>query len=408
MPSKNRIRIALILCLSILMIGTSGYVLIEGCSWLDALYMSVITITTVGFQEVHPLSESGRVFTILLILVGFVSLAFTGHAVVESLLEKVWSNGSERKRMKKRISTLKGHHLICGYGRVGAAAMERLKKAEAEFVIIEANHVQCEEIREKGLVFIEGDATHEHILLEAGIKSAGGLLALLDSDPANLFIVLTARELNPTLHIIARSEDVSSEKKILQAGADRVISPFNAAGKQIADDILSATGMTLMAHKEPNGKNLVEPSFQNRQKVVIVDDNPVILRLYTRLFQKAGFHPLTATSGEEGLDLILLEKPAAAVIDFLLPVLSGIEVCQRIRASEDCRQTKLILFTASDEPDTHRRALHAGADAVIEKSPDASEVIAAVMNALREEPTRSGNQAGTHTPCGVMEPELHG
>ncbi len=287
--------------------------------------------------------------------------------------------------------------------------------------------------------------------MEAGIKSANGLLALLDSDPDNLFIVLTARELNPTLHIISRSEDVSSDKKILQAGADRVISPFTSAGKQIAANVLTATGKSsLMAeiptgpHSSPrwitvkegsltaeetitaysaktgiqiighrrNGHDTIFPDPDTglkiadmllvingeRQmekeslqqpleppKVVIVDDNPAILRLYTRLFRKAGFHPVTATNGQEGLDLILREKPAAGVIDFMLPALSGIEVCERVREVEACKEVKLVLFTADGHPDIRRRALGSGADEVVVKSSNASEIIETVINIIRKD-----------------------
>ncbi len=445
---NNRIVIALILCLAIIAIGTSGYMLIEGYTLLEGLYMSIITITTVGFGEVKPLSGVGRGFTIFLILIGFGSLAFAGHALVESLLERVQEGRSEIKKMKKHISLLKSHYIICGFGRVGAAATEHLKTAGSDFVIIETNPTQLQEVRGKGYCYVEGDATHENVLLEAGVKSARGLLALLNSDPDNLFIVLTTRELNPTLHIIARAEEASSEKKILQAGADSVISPFATAGKQIADDILAATGkqtelstsfsgtnavpqwikvqdelsvlgetisevsgkmgrevvglrrnghdfifpdlktklestdMLLVIDERQDEKNQLENQLEP-QKLVIIDDNPVILRLYTRLFQKAGFYPMTAADGREGLDLIIREKPVAAVIDFMLPVMTGIEICQGVRKNEDCQGIKLILFTADNQPETRKNALNAGADAVVLKSPEASEVIETVIQALK-------------------------
>ncbi|MCK5187076.1 MAG: NAD-binding protein, partial [Deltaproteobacteria bacterium] len=433
---NNRIVIALILCLAIIAIGTSGYMLIEGYTLFEGLYMSIITITTVGFGEVKPLSGVGRGFTIFLILIGFGSLAFAGHALVESLLERVQEGRSEIKKMKKHISLLKSHYIICGFGRVGAAATEHLKTAGSDFVIIETNPTQLQEVRGKGYCYVEGDATHENVLLEAGVKSARGLLALLNSDPDNLFIVLTTRELNPTLHIIARAEEASSEKKILQAGADSVISPFATAGKQIADDILAATGKQTELYRSSigtnaapqwikvqdklsvlgetisevsgkmgrevvglrrNGRDFIFPDLETKlestdmllviderqdeknqlenhqlkpQKLVIIDDNPVILRLYTRLFQKAGFHPMTAADGREGLDLIIREKPVAAVIDFMLPVMSGIEICQGVRENEDCQGIKLILFTADNQPETRKSALNAGADAVVLKSPE--------------------------------------
>ena len=412
--------------------------------------MSVITLTTVGFGEVKPLSAVGRGFTTFYILLGFGSLALAGHAIAESLLEKVFSERSGIKKMQKKISALKSHYIICGYGRVGAAASEYFEKAGIDFVTIEANPEHCRIINEKGSLYIEGDATRESLLREAGIKSAKGLLALLNSDPDNLFIVLSARELNPTLHIIARAGEPSSGKKIMRAGADSVVSPFSTAGRQIAGDILAATGKKKISVTQPvtttvlpkwisvqedsgmtgetigvvsekterqviglrknnqdsifpdpliklesGDKLLVLDEKQNksdhsirrlgRKKVVIVDDNPVILRLYTRLFQKAGFHPITATNGREGVDVIIREKPAAAVIDYMLPVLSGIEVCRQVRASKDSQKTKLIIFTADSNQETHKRSVDAGTDAVVVKSAEASEVIEVVVRMLRKD-----------------------
>ena len=451
MSSNRRIKFALILCAAIIGIGTLGYMLIEDYTLIDGLYMSVITIATVGFGEVHPLSAAGRGFTVFLILVGFGSLAFAGHAVVESLLERTWGGRREIQKMKKQISLLKSHYIVCGFGKVGAASADHFREAGTDFIVIEADPAHCQTMQEKGYLFIEGDATSENILLEAGIKSASGLLALLKSDPDNLFIVLTARELNPTLHILARADEVSSEKKIFRAGADSVISPFDTAGRQIAGDILAATGKlvrlkgysvqpgavpqwvtvqdgssmldeTISAVSVQMGREIIGLRRDKRDfifpdpetrledadmlliidegekkedqvaqrppdppKLVVVDDNPVILRLYSRLFQKAGFFPLTATDGPEGLDLILREKPTAAVIDFMLPGLSGIDVCRRIRSTESCQGIKLILFTADNQPETRERALSAGADEVIVKSPEAFEVVETVARLLKSD-----------------------
>ncbi len=461
MQSHHRIKVAILLCLSTLVIGTSGYMVIEGYSLFEGIYMSVITITTVGFGELKSLSEAGRGFTMFLILLGFGSIAFAGRVGVESLLETAWSGKAEIRKMKKQIMLLKGHYIVCGYGRVGAAAVEKFKKVDAEFVIIEANSAQCQGIREKGYFLLDGDATSETTLLEAGIKTARGLLALLDSDPDNLFIALTARELNPTLHIIARSEEASSEKKILQAGADSVISPFTAAGRRIANDILSSSGqlsrltdpsdrpqaspqwisvqdcegmsgmeigavsaemginviglrrqghdflfpdmqektqasdMLLVMPEEQTCADQGQQCSQDPPKVVIVDDNPVILRLYTRLFKKAGFYPMAATNGEQGLDLIIHEKPAAAVIDFNLPLMSGDEICERVRTKEGLQDTRLIIFTSDETPAIKKRALKAGADEVIIKGPEASEVIDAVIRVLREDSPQDQGHSGT-------------
>ena len=429
-------------------IGTAGYMLIENYSLFDAFYMSIITITTVGYGEIKPLSGLGRIFTSFLILAGFASFAFAGHAFVESTLEKVWGDKLEKNKMKKKISALKAHFIICGFGRVGSAAAEIFKNALTDFIIIESNREHCEKIKQLGYLFIEGDATREKSLLEAKIKTSKGLIALLHSDPGNLFIALSARELNPTLHIIARAEDSSSGKKILRAGADSVISPFVNAGEQIANnmleikgnlkpldklcrqkdisfewiDIVEGSGMPgktieaaskqmcskiigirrhgkdsilpdhgtvievedsilVISGKQDDTNQLLTQPFGQR-KIVIVDDNPVILSLYNRLFQKAGFYPLTAVNGRDAMEMILKEKPAVAVIDVMLPVFSGIEVCKKIREFDELKNMKIVLFTANKDSMTRKKAIEAGADAVVVKSAEASEVIEKVIEVL--------------------------
>ncbi|MFH2000546.1 MAG: NAD-binding protein [Planctomycetota bacterium] len=452
MSLNRRIYCALMLFVGIITVGTLGYMNIEGYSLLDSLYMSIITITTVGFGDIVPVTAPGKVFTTGLIIVGFISLAFAGHAVAESLLQEVWNDGSEKKRMKKKIEKLQGHYIVCGFGRVGAPAAELFKKEGADFIIIESQPEQIAKIQEKGMLYIDGDATREAVLKAANIKAAKGLLALLGSDPENLFVVLTARECNPTLHIISRVEYSTSESRMLRAGADMVVSPFTSAGKEVAANSLVATGrvslspasssytripspqwirvqegsgmigQTLKTVAEQMGREILglrrenqdqicpdptielacrdmlfvldeeqetelSPSQQRPiepQKLVIVDDNPVILRLYTRLFQKAGFHVHTADNGRDGLEIILRERPAAAVIDFMLPKLSGINVCAEVCAAGFSPDTKLILFTADDDPETRASALRAGADAVVVKSPEAAEVIDTVFKILKQ------------------------
>jgi voltage-gated potassium channel len=438
----NKSIVSLLLLVVTIFLGATGYRFIEQYPPIDALYMAVITITTVGFGEIHPLSEVGRLFTIGLILVGFVVLGFFGSSLVELLLERVWSGNLRGKKMKKQIARLKNHHIICGYGRVGKVAAQHLFEAGASFVVIDSSPTIYEQVRELGYPCIEGDATRESVLIEARIKEANGLLALVQSDPHNLFIVLSARELNPTLHIIARSEDKYTEKKILKAGADSIISPFDSAGRQIADNLLIATGKNgkflseeqvkmqpewIVVHEgsgminesigeiartmhheiiglrrggvdrlQPAGETVILAGDQLLvisergettqaegqevvpKKIVIVDDNPVIVRLYARLFQKAGFHPLTADSGDKGLALILREQPAAAVVDFMLPGLSGLEVCRRVRQKHRSESIKLIVFTAEDDQQLRTSCLEAGADEVIIKSSESTEIISVV------------------------------
>lgn len=453
MPLNRRVFLALMLFFGIVGMGTVGYKNFEGHSWLESFYMSAITITTVGYGDFTPHTELGRIFTIGLIIIGFVCIAFTGHAVAESLLKDVWGEQAEKKKMNRKIAKLKDHYILCGFGRVGAPAAQLFQRENADFVVIESQPEQVEAIKEMGMLHIDGDATREAVLNEANIKAARGLLALLGSDPDNLFVVLTARECNPTLHIISRSEDGSSESRMFRAGADMVISPFKAAGKEVASSCLAATGkitqdaaftamiplnqtpqwfevnegssmvgqtvesvsqhmgrevlglrrndkdfiapdpdlvieswdMLFVLDDEPIPEEVEAPKRPAEpEKLVIVDDNPVIVRLYTRLFQKAGFHILTAENGKDGLDLILNEKPAAAVIDFLLPGLSGINVCAEVRNADPDQTTKLILFTADDQAETYSAAMEAGADAVVVKSPEAAEVIETVLRILSE------------------------
>jgi voltage-gated potassium channel len=385
---RSRIVIAFILCAAILGIGTIGYMSIEHYSFTDGLYMSAITISTVGFGEVKPLSPSGRLFTVGLILCSFLAMAFAGRAIGQSMLENVWSGQTERKKMEKRIASLNSHYIVCGYGRVGAAAVQQFEQLSTDFIVIESDENQVGLLRDKGYVYINGDATQETVLEQAGIKRARGLLSLLNEDPDNLFVVLTARELNPTLNIISRADETSSGHKIMRAGADDVVSPLDTAGRQIASDILRVTGRMKPSHAMARGENLVPkwitveagssminqsihdlslemqraviglrrngddhlmpddqmklhigdqimvldegndekqralPSNRRGRELVIIDDNPVIVKLFNRLFQKAGFAPLAATNGRDGLELIIKTNPCAAVIDYDLPTMS--------------------------------------------------------------------------------------
>ncbi len=446
---RSRLAAAILFCLSVVFMGTMGYVAIEEYTLFEGLYMSVITISTVGFGEVRPLSIHGQALTTILILLGFISLAFAGHTLGQSLVERVWSGQVERKKMQKKIRSLKKHYILCGFGRVGAAAAAYFEESNVDFVVIEANEANQSVLQEQGYCYLIGDATHEDTLVSAGIKKASGLMALLDDDPDNLFLVLSARELNPTLHIISRVDESSSSPKIKRAGADDVISPFASAGLRIAIDILNATGkaqqntdslqdsdttamqwITVVEGSDLTGRSLQQVARQmgcqvlglrrlgndrlmpdvdtvlqcedqllildanglnrrqaegvapNSKRLVLVDDNPVIRKLYMRLFQKAGFIPMTASNGQTGMEMILNERPDVAVIDYLLPLMSGIEVCRDIRKKMDKRTVKLILFTVDQRAETKQKALEAGADAVVVKSPDALEVIQKVCEII--------------------------
>lgn len=234
----RRVRTAALLLLGVIAAGTAGYALIEGWQFLDSLYMTVITIGTVGYREVAPLSDAGRVFTIVLIFAGVGSIAFSFGTIVEFMVEGHLTSLLEGRRMEKRISALTGHHIVVGIGRVGSVVAKSLADEGVPFVVVDS----CEECRvaaeEAGWLFVHGDATDEQVLLDAGVMRARGLVTAVDTDADNLFVSLTARTLNPSLYIIARSSSVTSEAKILRSGANRVITPNVIGGRRMAAMVL--------------------------------------------------------------------------------------------------------------------------------------------------------------------------
>jgi voltage-gated potassium channel len=212
---------------SIVVIGVIGYRVIEGWPFLDALYMTIITITTVGFAEVHPLSAAGRIFCIFLIIGGVGGALYTLTAVVQYILEGQFGITMGRRRMK-------GHFILCGYGRVGQEIARTFSEERASFVIIENNEERLAKAERDGYVCLLADATSDEALNEAGIERARGLVAALGSDTDNTYITLSARGLQPDLFIEARSSGGEAEVKLKRAGADRVISPHLIGGHRMA------------------------------------------------------------------------------------------------------------------------------------------------------------------------------
>ena len=219
------------------LIGMAGFHYIEGWSWFDGFYMVVVTLSTIGYQEVHPLTHAGRMFNVALILVG-VSLVFLGiGSLTQALLEfSLWSFFGRRK-MEREIDRLKDHYVICGAGRVGRSAARELARRPVPFVIVEQNEDKAARYSDEWLMLV-GDATQEHTLRQVHIERAQGLVAATTTDATNLYIVLTARHLNPSLKIIARASEENAEKHLLKAGADSVVSPYTFAGQRIAQSFL--------------------------------------------------------------------------------------------------------------------------------------------------------------------------
>jgi voltage-gated potassium channel len=217
--------------------GTAGYVLIEGWSAFDSLYMTVTTITTVGFGEVHPLSASGKAFTILLIIFGVGTILYTLNNAARIVIEGELQDVFGRRKLEKKIRGMKDHNIVCGYGRMGRVICKELREKGARFVVIEKERPAAGTFDEE-MLFIWGDATRDEVLKEAGIEHAKGLISVLPTDAENLYVVLSARVLNPELNIVARAGEEGSEEKLLRAGADRVVSPYHIGGLRIAHTLL--------------------------------------------------------------------------------------------------------------------------------------------------------------------------
>lgn len=237
----SRLKWPLITVLVVICAGTIGYTLIERWSVFDALYMTVITVGTVGFGETHPLSTAGRAFTIVLILAGVGALGFSLAQFIDFLLEGHLTGYLEGRRMLKRIDSLAGHTIVAGFGRVGSVACQSLSDEGADFVIVDTSPTAAEEARELGWLFVHGDATEEETLLAAGLQRAGSIITALSSDAENLFVTVTARGLNPDVFIVARSSHASTEPKLIKAGANRTITPNVIGGRRMAAMVMRPT-----------------------------------------------------------------------------------------------------------------------------------------------------------------------
>jgi voltage-gated potassium channel len=222
------------LALGLGLVGVAGYVVIEGWTWDDALFMTVITLSTVGYGEVRQLSGAGRIFSILLILSGVGVVAYSFAVIADYLIAGELNGILRRQRMKRTIQHFQGHYVICGFGRVGQQVVEGLIANHHALVVIDTDPQHSSTLDALGIPHVDGDATDDDVLKGAGIERARGLCTCLPSDAANVFIVLSARTLNPDLFIIARSNQPASTSKLRIAGANQVINPYQITGRRMA------------------------------------------------------------------------------------------------------------------------------------------------------------------------------
>jgi len=264
MNSIRHLIFSVFLIVFIIILGVTGYMMIEGWNLLDALYMTVETLTTVGYNEVHDMTRMGRIFTILLICIGVAFFLYVAGAVVQFMVEGRIRTILGRRRLDKKIDRLKNHHIICGYGRIGRILCNMLTRKPIDLVVIEKDEELIPIMDKDKVLYLSGDATDEVDLLKAGIQRAKGLIAVLATDTANVFLVLTARQLNPDLFIIARASQKESKSKLKAAGANRVESPYDMGAASMAQRII-----------RPTVTNFLDLAFAHKRKDIQMEEIPV-------------------------------------------------------------------------------------------------------------------------------------
>jgi len=218
--------------------GTAGFMAIEGYPAFDAFYMTLITISTVGYQEVHPLSRAGRVFNSFLIVIGVSVLFFAIGVVTQTVIELELNQYFGRRRVKAMIEKLKDHYIVCGYGRVGRGAAAALRRANVPFVVIDRRDERVDRAMHDGMLAVSADANSDETLRDVGIMDAAGLIATLSTDADNLFLVISARTMNPLLRISARVSEMTSQDKFRRAGAEFVFAPYDITGQRMAESLV--------------------------------------------------------------------------------------------------------------------------------------------------------------------------
>ena len=230
----------------VLLVGTCGYVFIEGWSWLDGLYMTVITLATVGYGETHPLSHAGRIFTMLLIFGGLGIVAYAFSTFNALLIGGYLTDAFRRKKMERTINSFSGHYIVCGASRTGLSIAEELAKTGRAFVLVEKDDAIAKTLLEKGWLVLTGDATEDKTLKEAGLERAAGLFCCLKNDRDNAFVALTARLLNGTARIIASQNTEEVRQKLIKSGADSVINPSHIGGLRMVSEMVRPNTVTFL------------------------------------------------------------------------------------------------------------------------------------------------------------------
>jgi len=263
---QSKLYKAFLVVLLVIGIGVFGYMYLSNATFTDALYMTVITITTVGFGEIHPLTENEKLFTIFLILMSIVTLGNVARILTEYIASGELFDKIKSKKVQKKLEKLNNHAVVCGYGRNGKQAVIKLKKFKKSLVVIENDDDKIEELEEDNLLYVKGNATKDEILIKAGIQNAASLISALPSDADNLYVVLSSRQLNKELTIVSRASNDSSDNKLRIAGANNVIMPDKLGGDHMASllvtpDIIEFVDML----------SVVSEDAMNLEEIVVED-----------------------------------------------------------------------------------------------------------------------------------------
>ena len=305
---------------SVFVAGTIGYVLIEGWVPWDAFYMTVTTVTTVGFREVHELSRAGEIFTVCLVMGGVGASLYTFSQFAALVVEGGLANRLQQRRRVRMIDTVKDHFIVCGYGRIGSIVAREFRQQDVPFVVIERDPARYRSAVERGVLAIEADASQEDVLKRAGIARARGLITAVGTDAENVYTVLTARALTPDLLIISRAESRDSARKLRAAGATRVISPYQIGAVQIAqtairpavvdffdlatssDNLeLAMEQITISPQSALADQSILDAKLRDRFGVIVV--------AIQRGDQQMEFNPAPITSMRSGDRLVVLGRP---------------------------------------------------------------------------------------------------
>ncbi len=325
MTKTRNLIFATIMLILIVSMGTVGYMILEKWNFLDSLYMTVITLTTVGFGEIHPVSDQGRILTMTILISGLGVVGYLVGTLTQIVVEGQLLRIMGRKKLERKIEKLKDHIIICGYGRVGRIICEEIYRSKpTALVVIDSDSTVTAKIEEDGHLYLLGDATEELFLLRAGIRRAKGLATALDSEADNVYITLTAKGLNPNLYIIARAGRIGSEKKLLQAGANHVVSPHQIGGYRMAQALLrpSVTEFIDFATHDPNtGMGMEEIPVRPSSKlsdVALVDSGirknlDLIIVAIKKADGKMLFNPASHTTIQIGDTLIALGQRSSLI-----------------------------------------------------------------------------------------------